>query len=735
MKKLILFFLLASAFGQLSPVDKVAISVNGKVTVSGRVALLSQSPQLIDVAISPLAASIATGATQQFAAQAQYSDGSSFDVTNLASWSSDTPSVATINSSGLATGVSAGTANISATYQGVTSSTPAVLTVTSAAMFTITTTSLPDGTQGSPYNPTINTANGTTPCTGTVSVGALPTGVSLPASSSNCQFTLTGTASTAGTFSFTVSLTDNAAHNAQQSYTVKINSVSPTCGPPYYLCSTTATGILPVGGTLDPTAAYVFQGSDAINTTRYDTTENPSSGTDCQSLIANASTYGGDITGITYDGGSGTEQSSLVSGGTMFITLAASSSKLFKLDVSGNCAQLIYPAPGSQPTEHAKLQAFFSRTVQTRLFQENVQQIDQLDITGSPHPTSYTTTADIFDFSQCPHTPGVGTVPAGSTGWDIGGADRVIGAGFSWSQYNECSGQGCAHNLYLANISNHTCATLQMTNTGGGSPTLLVNLYDWCNPDSNGHSGDHANCVNASPTATVAKTDCPYTISPGQKTGGAHGLELDWNGDWLSGGFACDNNPKLTPFWNIGHTTHVGTTVLFGTTGKTTGHAKSGETGRIVAGNPTEWYVPWNTWPNNIGIAQIPLKGSCEQHPSWENSTADDTWDAIYTVATCDSGTGSTYGLTISQPYQNEFWGVNALLTPFAPVPRFGHNFTTGSPGDPLNKQGAGFACIYAQQFVSQDGNWLFYSSPFLGNFGLTSGGKQQCAVAAVHIQ
>ncbi|MGA9695002.1 MAG: Ig-like domain-containing protein, partial [Dehalococcoidales bacterium] len=58
---------------------------------------------------------------QQFSAIATYSDGSSADISPQVMWASSNPQVATIYGNGLATAVSAGTANITATLGGVTS--------------------------------------------------------------------------------------------------------------------------------------------------------------------------------------------------------------------------------------------------------------------------------------------------------------------------------------------------------------------------------------------------------------------------------------------------------------------------------------------------------------------------------------------------------------------------------------------------------------------------------------
>ncbi len=80
---------------------------------------------LTSLAISPANPVISVGATQGFKATATYSDNSSADATASANWSSSDPTVATIqtagqSSPGLATAVANGSANIQATYGGIT---------------------------------------------------------------------------------------------------------------------------------------------------------------------------------------------------------------------------------------------------------------------------------------------------------------------------------------------------------------------------------------------------------------------------------------------------------------------------------------------------------------------------------------------------------------------------------------------------------------------------------------
>jgi hypothetical protein len=77
--------------------------------------------QNADLSVAPLSPSIAVDSTVQFVATAKASGAE-------VHWASSSPSVATIDSRGLATGLSAGTTQITATAGGITS-TPVVLTL------------------------------------------------------------------------------------------------------------------------------------------------------------------------------------------------------------------------------------------------------------------------------------------------------------------------------------------------------------------------------------------------------------------------------------------------------------------------------------------------------------------------------------------------------------------------------------------------------------------------------
>lgn len=123
-------------------------------------------PALQSVSVSPATASIIQGAAHSFpfTATARYSDGSTSDVTSQATWDSSNKAHATISAAGIATGVAAGSTEISATFGGRTGT----------ATLTVTADRQPAGISLAPQNTTVSvgdtatftvTGNGTSPLT------------------------------------------------------------------------------------------------------------------------------------------------------------------------------------------------------------------------------------------------------------------------------------------------------------------------------------------------------------------------------------------------------------------------------------------------------------------------------------------------------------------------------------------------------------------------------------------
>lgn len=128
------------ATGQATGVVQITATLGA---VSGSATLTVTAASLSSISVTPQNPNLVNGLTRQFSATGLYSDGSTADLTTLASWTSGTIAVASMNasqmpSSGLATGLSAGTSLIRAAFAGVEGST--TLTVTAATLVSIDVT-------------------------------------------------------------------------------------------------------------------------------------------------------------------------------------------------------------------------------------------------------------------------------------------------------------------------------------------------------------------------------------------------------------------------------------------------------------------------------------------------------------------------------------------------------------------------------------------------------------------
>ena len=116
------------------------------------------------------------------------------------------------------TPTTAGSFSFTAKVTDSTAPTPQTATksfsITVAAAVTpvqITTSSVPSGQVGTAYTTTLAASGGTTPYSWSISSGTLPAGLTLAAASG----TISGTPTTAGSFSFTAKVTDSTAPTAQ----------------------------------------------------------------------------------------------------------------------------------------------------------------------------------------------------------------------------------------------------------------------------------------------------------------------------------------------------------------------------------------------------------------------------------------------------------------------------------------------------------------------------------------
>jgi|HubBroStandDraft_6_1064221.scaffolds.fasta_scaffold01599_6 hypothetical protein len=145
---------------------------------------------------------------------------------------------------------------------------------------TITTTTLSTATLNAAYSATITATGGLPPLSWAVTAGALPTGLSLaPSTTDTVQ--LTGKPTVAGTYTFTITVTDAAGFSNSVQFTLAVSSLSITTtsplppgtvgtiynssgvqfaatgGNPPYTWSVASGSSLPPGLTLDPTTGLL----------------------------------------------------------------------------------------------------------------------------------------------------------------------------------------------------------------------------------------------------------------------------------------------------------------------------------------------------------------------------------------------------------------------------------------------------------------------------------------------
>ncbi len=217
--------------------------------------------------------------------------------------SGNLPAGLTLSTGGAITGTptTSGTSSFTVTVKDSNSVTagPVSLSITINGALTITTNSLPGGTVGAAYTTTLAASGGTPPYnTWTVATGSLPGGLTLNASSG----VISGNPTTAGTFSFTVTVKDSAGNTSNPaalsiviantplkiSTTTLPNGTAGVAysqtlaaqgGTPPYSSWTVASGSLPAGLSLNASSGTISGTPSASGTSAFTVTVKDSTGT------------------------------------------------------------------------------------------------------------------------------------------------------------------------------------------------------------------------------------------------------------------------------------------------------------------------------------------------------------------------------------------------------------------------------------------------------------------------
>ncbi len=139
------------------------------------------------------------------------------------------------------------------------------ISVVANTPLTISPTSLPPAPLNGAYDQTIIASNGTAPYTYAVVSGSLPTGLTLNTSTGK----ISGTSTTAGTFSFTIEAIDANANTGSRSYSITVSTsvcINSSISLPFDLSNDiTGTGAPSCGGTNPNSGPYKLFQYDSIS--------------------------------------------------------------------------------------------------------------------------------------------------------------------------------------------------------------------------------------------------------------------------------------------------------------------------------------------------------------------------------------------------------------------------------------------------------------------------------------
>ena len=188
-------------------------TADGGYTASCKVTVSAIS--VTGVTLNKSNTTIVSGNTESLTATVSPSNAANKNVT----WSSSNTNVATVNSSGVVTAKSEGTANI--TVKTNDGGKTAICKVTVVTVPMITTSSLPNGEVGKNYSATL-TASGTTPIYMDKTAGSLPDGLTL-----NSNGVVSGKPTKSGSFVVTVQAKNKYGNSPAKQLTITIGGVAP----------------------------------------------------------------------------------------------------------------------------------------------------------------------------------------------------------------------------------------------------------------------------------------------------------------------------------------------------------------------------------------------------------------------------------------------------------------------------------------------------------------------------
>ena len=346
-----------------------------------------------------------------------------------------------------------------------------------ANILVLSPTTLPNGTQGTPYTHTIFASGGTPGYTFTLASGTMPTGTSI-ASNGN----ITGTPTVGGPFTFTIRATDSVNNVGTQTYNVTIGSNILTVTPPTLPNGSVGTAYSQNFGATGGNGSYTFaRTSGALPTGLTLTSGGVLSGTPSAS-----GTFNFDITATDTNFNTGTRSYSVT---INLAPLTISPSSLPAGTVGTSYSQTVVASGGN---------GNYSYTVLSGALPTGLSMDSAGNITGTPSATG----AFNFTVQATDTTPNTGTrnytINVGSNILALTPTTLPNGTnGTAYSQTITATGATGAVSFVLASgglpagLSISSGGVISGTPSGSGSSTFTIR-----GTDSVGNTGSQAYTVN-----------------------------------------------------------------------------------------------------------------------------------------------------------------------------------------------------------------------------------------------
>ncbi|WP_455430086.1 putative Ig domain-containing protein [Noviluteimonas caseinilytica] len=385
------------------------------------------------------------------------------------------------------------------------------VTVAGANALTISPSTLPAATNGTPYNQTLTTSGGTAPYTYSVSSGSLPTGVTLSSTGD-----LTGTPATAGTYTFTVSVIDANGDFGSQTYSVTVAGANAlTISPATLPAATNGSAYNETLTTSGGTAPYTY----SVSSGSLPTGVTLSSTGDLIGTPTTAGTYTFTVSVIDANGDFGSQTYSVTVAGANALTISPST---LPAGTNGSAYNETLTASGGT--------APYSYSVSSGSLPTGVTLSSTGDLTGTPTTAgTYTFTVSVIDANGDFGSQTYSVTVAGANALTI--APATLPGATNGSAYNEtltASGGTAPYSYSVSSGSLPTGVTLSSTGDLTGTPTTAgTYTFTVSVIDANGDFGSQTYSVTVA--GANALTISPSTL-PAATNGSAYNETLTTSG-------------------------------------------------------------------------------------------------------------------------------------------------------------------------------------------------------------